>query len=536
VPHEFAGLRLQTELELVRSLEECPTITDDGGLPLLLDYVREGVDELLRPRHHALPALNLRELVHTCVRRPNGLTALVTAVELVAGGPTARAAALAAAELEALSALDGELTAGDWHLLRDWLDGQALPDAAEITYSITGDRLPRSPARTETMWQLFVHLAPYNAAPPQPPPWLAFLELAANRLGEPTRAHLLSFTRSTRRRWGMPVAEPATPPAPGTGWVPVTAGVGSPGATRPPAESTAYLMIQIEPLAAQPELLIISSWRQWELGPWRPQRGEDETVAASKVEASVERLVLGMEEAWAAGPSAGTGTRANALTVEFILPDDLFGLPLERVPLESGSVQPTPLGVQYPVAIRSLSRLRSRRWERRWDSRWRLVDATSPHGVGARAHRSVWSAGTHLRALNADLSVDDVVCLVLSAPAAGPHTRGGQEAELALRAGCPILLWHRSDCSSEPFRREVQRLLADGDFRSLPRRVHQIRVNAEARIQAGRPYPPSPKPAAVDEAMGTPPEPPRNWDDEGAGFELALLWDDPRRRPDTPAG
>ncbi|WP_163552554.1 effector-associated domain 2-containing protein [Candidatus Frankia alpina] len=520
MPHRFTTLRLRTELDLVRALETCTAVTDEGGLRLRQDYVQDAVAERLQPRRHLLPGLVLRDLVRLCVKLPDGLAALAVAVDFVGDETTARAVRLCVAELDALAALEGELSAADWLMLRDCLWERVLPDAARVAYEITADRLSRPPAGHETLWHLFVHLAPCNAAPEVDPPWLVFLRFAAARLDPPARAHVERLVQTTADRWDLPEPPAHLDPIP--------------PADRPAGEEpTAHLMIQIEPAAARPDQLLVSSWRQWDLGPWRPVRGEEHTVAATELQATVEQLIVDMEAEWGAGGTRDDAGRARTLAVEFILPDDLFGLPVEAWTLESGSFRPVALGLAYPVVIRSLRRLRSRHWGRMWANRWRLVEEPRPNGTRPRAHHSSGHGADGLRRLDAALRADEIVCLVLSAPPGGPDTHGGREVELALRAGCPVMMWHRSDCFSPLFREEVSGLLAGGDFRSLPRRVLERRRIVEARMASAAA---NSSPEAARQASETANETDETWDDEPAGFQLALLWDDPRRRPDVPAG
>ncbi|EIV90733.1 hypothetical protein [Frankia sp. QA3] len=533
MPHRFTTLRQRAELDLVRTLETCTAVTDEGGLRLLQDYVQDGVAERLQPRRQLLPGLVLRELVRLCVKLPDGLAALAAAVEFVGDEPTARAVRLRVAELDALAALEGELSVADWLMLRECLQGRVLADAARVAYEITADRLPRPLAEHDTLWHLFIQLAPCNAAPGQAPPWLVFLRFAAARLDPPAGARLELLVQTTAERWDLP--EPAAQPHPGPPADPRSPAPDLAAARPAGEEPTAHLMIQIEPAAARPDQMLVSSWRQWDLGPWRPVHGGDLAVAASELQATVEQLIVEMEGQWDAPGTRDDATRARELTVEFILPDDLFGLPVEAWTLESGSFHPVVLGLAYPVVIRSLRRLRSRHWGRLWANRWRLVEGPGPNGARPRAHHSAGRGADRIRLLDAALRADEIVCLVLSAPPGGPDTHGGREVELALRAGCPVMLWHRSDCFSPLFREEVSGLLADGDFLSLPRRVLERRRIVEARMAASSATA-NGSPTTAREAPGTPNETNRTWDDEPAGFQLALLWDDPRRRPDVPAG
>jgi hypothetical protein len=109
------------------------------------------------------------------------------------------------------------------------------------------------------------------------------------------------------------------------------------------------------------------------------------------------------------------------------------------------------------------------------------------------------------------LKADDrIVSLVLSEPPTRVGETGQQEVEAALRSGLPVIIWHRSDCTSLAFREAVSGLVTKGGVGHLPIRAKELR-HAALRLEP-----------ALREAH--------------VGHHLTVLWDDPERRPDSLGG
>lgn len=156
----------------------------------------------------------------------------------------------------------------------------------------------------------------------------------------------------------------------------------------------------------------------------------------------------------------------------------------------------------YPVVVRSLERLRTPRWHRHWHQRWQqLRDAPTSSEV----YWSQPAGADYFTRLETELKGDRrTVCLVLSEPPASPGG-GQQEVEAALRAGLPVIIWHRADCSSPAFREAVSSLVSDAGLAELPTRAKELRHEA----------------LRLDPDLRI----------DHIGRHLTVLWDDPARRP-----
>ncbi len=485
------------ENDLVRALVATGVFETASARGLFRDLLRYWLPGRADFRQHDVPRFDCAEVVHKCLGIPRGLTTLAGVLDTMGENEAALAALECADEIAALDALDGEVTPHDWAMLRVAMRYQPLPDAPAVARAASRNRIHSLPTYCRSIWHTFLVLAHSNADSEGVAPWLTFLDLVADRLDHDAAVAV--------RGWSARV-------------------IGGLGLTDTIVESTVrandemqrsngvppsgYLIIQLEPQIAAPDRVLVSSWRQWDVGTWRPVRSDDSEISMADLPWAVERLVAEMEAEWT-DPRADRRRRAGELTLEFVLPDELLNLPVESWCWGGDSADPDELGLRYPVVIRSLRRLRTPAWHRPWYRRWDCLLDSSSAGLSPTAHRSGNRHGKDFAALRAALWPEHVVCLVLSAPPDGSGGTGSREVELALREGFPVVLWHREDCSSPAFLEAVETLVADGDFSLLPTRVLGLRRTAHA---AGR-----------------------TCDDEPLGGRLVLLWDDPRRRPDAPA-
>jgi hypothetical protein len=297
-------------------------------------------------------------------------------------------------------------------MLRAALRGRPLPDAPAVARAASRNRVPSLPAYCRSIWHTFLILARSNADGDGVPPWLTFIDLVVDRLDHDAAAGV--------RRWspkilsGLAVADTAAG---------ATIRANSEMQRSNSVPPSGYLIIQLEPQIAAPDRVLVSSWRQWDVGTWCPVRSDEGEISMADVPWVVERLVAEMEAEWA-GTHSGRRSRAGELTIEFVLPDELLNLPVESWCWGGDSTEPDELGLRYPVVIRSLRRLRTPAWHRPWYRRWECLVGSSGTGPSPQAHRSGNQHGEGFAALRAALWPHHVVCLVLSAPPDGAGSRG----------------------------------------------------------------------------------------------------------------
>jgi len=186
--------------------------------------------------------------------------------------------------------------------------------------------------------------------------------------------------------------------------------------------------------------------------------------------------------------------------VEFIVPVELLGEPVEDWPIGADEPGEERIGWHYPVVLRDLGRCRQPRLHGRWRHGWERL---------RRVERTwfTWFA------CDTDATAERFFATERRGPVAftGPPLTGRRRELLGagLKAGVPAMLWRRDDCVPTPsgcdcgeFVQLVESALAGTPLAALPEHVQVFRMNG-----AG----------------------------DGRRHRLALLWDDPSRWPQPPA-
>jgi hypothetical protein len=427
----------------------------------------------------AVPRLQFFELVVSCAKTSGGIASLAHVLDdLDPGSEGTITVQRLADEWVALHALP-EL-AESWSWLADVLSGAEVDDPARLVREVTASRISAPYRNCTTAWAVFLYLTGQAAAPNRPPPWMLFLD----RMSERTEPSIARELKARNRKWALQWG--VSSELDKQRWVSASAG---PGPRQPE-----YLLIQINPDPLGDDSYTVSHWFQSDPYKWAPQQGEDCAVRRQDLERCVGEVVAAIEATW--------GDRPVHLRLEFILPMELLHLPVDWWPMDYAADPHVPLGVCYPVVVRSLDRLLNRKWHRFWRLRWdRLVREPVTSGVYVSARRR---RERHLDGLEARLSDDRYVAVVLSEPPHRERTRGRREIEAALLTGYPVMIWNRTDHATAEFRNAVNDLLSEG-LHDLPIRV------LECRRQA---------------AMLDPERQARH-----IGRQLAVLWDDPDRKP-----
>jgi hypothetical protein len=428
----------------------------------------------------------LLQIVRECTGVGDGLACLVRSLEYVEQ-QSATVAALwpLVDEWEAVDFFGS----ADLGPLRPVLLSLRSPDLSAMARRASRSRVQELPAWCQTGWQVFLRLAGENSPDGELPPGMAFLALCADRLvadSRPDAAEVLRrFTRGQAHKLGLDgvLAEwqHSEFPQPAPSLVP------------------AYLMIQFEPDRVEPDRYYLSHWRQSDPEGWHPVRGETVHLHRDELPRAVDALIEEVEEKWA--------DLRQPVMVEFILPWELLNEPVEWWLKEADTNLPTPLALDYPVVVRSLERLQRAAWHRPWHNKWRQL---RERPADSHPH---WSRptedGAYFFHLERELKEDEyAVCLVLSTPPGDPSGTGNREVRAGLKAGVPAMVWHRTDCADPSFQDAIGEILQDRGLGSLVERVGKWRKEALA--------------------LG-----PEAWD-QHVGRHLAILLDDPERKPGPP--
>ncbi|MER6632704.1 hypothetical protein ABT301_31545 [Streptomyces sp. NPDC000987] len=485
------ALRIRERIgeETQAALLQVPALHERSARALLVEMVGEALGRRADLREQPTLPLQLVELFRFCTRHQDGLSALARTLALVEPGcPQAPAVQRLADEWTAVDSLHGlPQVTGSWDFLSGALGGLTMSYAMRtaVVRAATDSRVVVPPPHAVSCWHDFLHMAGQGATRNGLPPWMVYLDRSAEAMEPATARELLARNRQWALSCGLAelldrdrAASPAAPPV-----------------ARPHQE---YLAIHIAPdpledghYTVSYSLMSDARGRIWELGDTVVR------VPTDRLQQTVTDVIRRVEETG--------GDRLAEVSLEFVLPFELLNLPVDRWPRDTSEVPGVPLAVDYPVVVRSLDRLQNRDWYRFWRSRWQQL-ARDEHPSKSVYVNVARSNGDHLRGLEARLSDDEhCVALVLSEPPVPTRAHSRRELQAALRSGLPVVIWHREGRSPQEFRDVIDGLLAEG-LRRFPAKVAAFRRRA-----------------AIEDEDAT-----------HIGRHLAVLWDDPDRKPVLP--
>jgi vWA-MoxR associated protein C-terminal domain/vWA-MoxR associated protein middle region 0/Effector-associated domain 2 len=476
-------------LPLVSALQSVACMNDRNSRLMVLQTVSELLGRPLPVNEHPQTTLHLFSIVDACRRCPDGLRALLHALEFFEPGSLA---------LEDVRRIIDQMAPLDsWspeeqQKLFAMLAGIVVPDIVEVFRHVAGPAAPRLGEQT-TYEEMVLALNTLNSGPDGIPRALVFVEHLASRVRpdlamklrdwvdrQAAKMHLLAELKEVRGQ----LAQLALPPP-----------------TRP--RSIGYVVFLLQHEGPHGGTLRLSYWHQLDVSTgWHPERGTDFIGSLDAVQQHTAELVESVESEWA--------QYIPDIRVEFVLPMDLLNLDVDQWQWEVDTDLPQPLGTRLSVVVRSLERMRASKWHRYWYSRWAELESQVYSNGAIVAESGYWNRATDpdsLRELTFYFeSHRDAVALVLSAP---PLPDSFGELTVGLRAGLPVVVWHRGNCLDEEFRTTVRALLHAG--RTAGHLLDRIRMTrAHAYADSG---------------------------DAHVGSHLTVLWDDPKRVvvPDHPA-
>lgn len=301
--------------------------------------------------------------------------------------------------------------------------------------------LPRFPS----VWEAFLNLADVNADSDGIPPAIEFLELLAEEIGGDSAAELTEWVsqkiynlRRTEQRQERRETRVAIPEQP-----------------------FLHLMIVVELDAIDETRCVLSFWRQEDPLEWPPPRGGPYELAVGELERRIDEVIVEAESEWS--------DQAVSVALEFVMPRPLLQMPIMAWRKEYGSGYPRPLVYDYPLALRSLERMRSAHWHRIWRMRWESAVDDTP---SIRRIHPYGPAEARENPIDAVLSESTWVGMVMDEPpSAHPDPSSGPDAlTAALRAGVPLVVWHPR-ASAEDLRDLVGRLVTgEGGISGVPGR------------------------------------------------------------------
>lgn len=512
VPTHGDQQRHRIETESVNVLAGMPVMQEPDSRRQLMRLLRQRLDhqvavmDIPEPRHQCV------EIVHACLTVPAAWGMVVEVVKSL----TPRAPELARLqelEREWASLHEQELRRHehevrdvlpeeDWSELRLALEAVRPTNLGRLYQRATGHRRSTPPVWCVNAWDMFVYLAGQNAPPHGLPREMAFLLLLEQEVDSTTAAMIRRRNQRQATAHGLTEELDRRRAAMNTG-------------NDLPSDPFVYLVVQVEPdlepgsaphHSDAPASYTVSHYRQW-YGEesWHSQlRGHLRGVPQADLEMMVGQLVAQMEVEWR--------DRRAEVVVELVLPLALLNEDVAWWGTEPAAayLEERVLTMSYPVVVRSLDRLREPRWHRAWHRRWELLWAEPAH---SRLYRSRPDGPDYFTQLEAELSADPRWgSLVLSEPPTSDTVTGRREVMTGLRAGLPVIIWHRTERTSDAFWEEIREMVASGGIARLPVHVRNSRL-AALRTR------PDHRASHV-------------------GRHLMVLWDDPERKPelDRPNG
>ncbi|QSB15794.1 hypothetical protein JQS43_05505 [Natronosporangium hydrolyticum] len=496
--------RHRLEAELVEALAGLPVMQQPDSRQQLVRMLRRRLGPDIPVYDIAEPRYQCVEIVEVCLASPDSWQVVIEVVasfhphapqlaqvvELQQEWVKLHDQLLREHEEEVRDVLSEE----DWAQLRALLTAIRPSQLGRLFQRATGHRAASPPIWCVDAWDIFVYLAGQYTPPESLPPEMVFLLLLEQEVDEEAAARIRRRNQRQASKFGL------------------TAQLDQRRALTDrradlPADPQLYVLIQVEQEwepelgeNAEPAVFTVSHYRQW-LGDesWHsPLRGVFPDVSRARLALVVEEIVAQVELEWA--------DRRAEVAIEVVLPwqllnEDIAWWPAERPAAYLGA---RVLAMTYPVVVRSLDRLRQRRWHGAWRRRWEQLRREP---AGDRVYRSRPHGADYFTTMEAELTGDARWgTLVLSEPPAPGAATGIQEVLTGLRAGLPAIIWHRSEPTTDRLWDELRELVGDGGTLRLPIHVRQLRLDA---LRA---------------------EPDQR--DQHIGRHVVLLWDDPERRPE----
>lgn len=186
----------------------------------------------------------------------------------------------------------------------------------------------------------------------------------------------------------------------------------------------------------------------------------------------------------------------NELTIEFFLPFHLLSYSVEHWAVINSDQNNIPIGVRYPVIVRSRDRLQKSGYWPYWKALWnKRINQTSQDSS------VVWMDTDKPRAIFSQFDQTDAFLLVMTFPYKEINPRTSMLVE-AIKLGTPIALWARQIDKTDNIEEELKNLISTNSLVDLPERIRKKRIE---------------KWETEEEHM--------------AGYNLSLLWDDPDKQP-----
>lgn len=468
---------------LVQALQRVSALSDLAGRNFIVRLISDELEAPLPVAEQSNTVMHLYGIVDACRQRPDGLDALLEVLDRVEpGATTVRLVRDIITEMRAFEVWPK----GDREELFTLLQGVVVRDISDVYRFVGGRSAPDLPVQA-TFREVFLALETLNVDPDGLPKPLVFIEYLAIRVRRELGSELRMWADRQATRFGVVTALQATR----------RKLVQSPAPEPPQPRSRGYLLLMLRLEGPSGVLYRLSHWAQLDVSKgWHPKPGLDFVGDIDQVKLRVAELAEATSADWA--------RYEPEIRVEFVLTDDLLNLDVDQWDWETESPMPEPVGCRFAVVVRSLERMKNGQWYGSWQARWRELQA--------QLERDGWipqESGHHhaacddqgLRMLTSTFErTPGLVSLILSEPPKSGHNGHGQLV-VGLRAGVPLIVWHRHNCRSDDFIAVAKKLLHEDGPDDVLERTRFVRSTA----------------------YGVGP------DTDHVGNSLSVMWDDPDR-------
>jgi vWA-MoxR associated protein C-terminal domain/vWA-MoxR associated protein middle region 0/Effector-associated domain 2 len=427
-------------------------------------------------------------LLEQCQHHYGGLRKLVAALRLIALG---HFAVQEIADLVAVHVPLELLTPGERADLRKLLGG--LPtdlDVNSLYRTALGPLAPHAVSPQGDVLGLVDELVNIMNAPGQLPPLMVYVEhLAAATEGS-------GQTSAALRRWNDDVARRCELPDQ------LIKAARENARIQPDKPATTFaLLVQVDEDGIDHSRFQLSVWLWQESTASRALARDDRTYSVEEIPEVIDRALLECGKLLVAD--------RVELMVELILPHHLLITPVDQWLITSGTPFRRHIGVDYPVVVRSLDRMRATSLPVRnqWHAKWRWLQEQSSRHPDTAIRWMVVADGRDAERLYRELTGDQPVCVTWEGPPPPEHQRMDSVLGAAIWAGTPVALWCREH-HSEGAHVQLNELLAAGALHRLPEYTQVARAQADD----------------LDDSA------------DHCGHHLSLLWDDPSRLPEPRLG
>jgi hypothetical protein len=451
---------------LVHALLELDGMRQSGTREIYISALERELGYHLPVIRHDQAIFDVWQLVDTCLSYPGAIRTLIAVVETFHGGSRPMMAIRELADELFVEPLLAAEERRELHMLLKALDrGRTAPPQPPVLAALYREAVgPVGPMLEPGDDDIFAVLARLEEAAADAdgvPPLLRFVERIATYADDGTAGALRDWVErfATAHRVGgehLHRIREGTVHALGPGGAPV------------------YLIIELAPDGADPESFLLTAWVQYGTEPGVPLSRDDEPLPLSKVPACITALLTEHPQV--------VNRSTPSLRIEFVLPRPLLGHPVDQWRITMDELE-RRLGIEHPVVVRSLDRMRRAAWHHNWRRKWAWLKK-NPEAPGSHWLDVAGRTGGE-QLYNALLLEESSVCLVMGFTPSPSWPSVADELWIALQAGVPVIAWCRDAGVRAPegFVEEFRKLLAQGALR-LPDSVLPLRRRA---VQAHRP-------------------------------------------------